>query len=97
MSLVYTVDNERELNMNKKYALNKVNMHLSNIKDSLDKKDKYALMSNARMLFSSIMIEKVFKRYYPEFHKSYKENIQIWDREIQNEYEREHGKSTNNT
>lgn len=67
-------------------------MHLSNIKDSLDKKDNYSLMENVRMLFSSIMIEKTFKRYYPEFHKSYKENIQIWDRELHNEYEREHGK-----
>jgi len=61
---------------------------------------EFTLMMHTRMLFSTEMIEKIFKRYYPETYKMFKENIAAWDTqlkdtEFKNKYERNHGQSTN--
>ncbi len=78
--------------MSKKYTLNKVNMHLEVIVRGYCN-EYYDPLCNikvqTRMLFSTAIMEKTFKQYYPDLHKVYKEYIKQWDIELNDRYEKE--------
>lgn len=63
---------------------------------------EFTLMMHTRMLFSTATMEKIFKNYYPETYKMFKENIASWDadledKKIKNKYESNHEQPTKST